>query len=162
MKYATRYLLPVEILMSVGLVSWGCSGSFGGGALWAELRKLNINDVWGYWLVGVGTLQLLCAGLEFAVGKRWSDDALLVSIKARMTSLFFSAVIWFYICYLAIQISGNGFVIPMLVQAPAAFLFSIWAYVGNARIKCVLDPEVPSSELEQRLAQERMSFMRIR
>jgi hypothetical protein len=151
MKYATRYLLPIEIVMAVGLVSWGCSGGFGGGALWAELRKLNINEVWGFWLIGVG-----------AVGKRWRDEMLLLSIKMRMSCLFFATVIWFYICYLAIQISGNGFVIPMMVQAPAALLFSIWAYVGNARIKCVLDPDIPSYNLEQRLAQERMSFMRIR
>lgn len=160
MKYATRYLLPAEIIIAVGLVSWGCSGSFGGGALWEALRKLHINEVWGFWMIGAGVFQLSCSGLEFAVGKSWSDATLLLSINGRMVGLFLGTVLWFYICYQAIQISGNGFVIPMMVQAPAAVLFSIWAYVGNAKIRCVLDPEIPSAELEEKLTQERMSLMR--
>lgn len=155
MKIATRYLLPLEIFMSLQMLSWGISGWVGGGTLWQALEKVGQNTEWGLALCLVGMVQLLATGLEWVAGRRWPNLHLLRSVFVRQWSAFACVVVWLYACYLAVTLPHVSEMFVLLIQAPAGVLFSVWIWGQNLKVACVLDPAVPTSRLQRELELER-------
>src|SRR6266478_4122542 len=99
MKIASRYLLPLEILMAIVMLSWGASGWIGGGRLWEVLHKASENQEWGYALCGLGFAQLTVSGGEWLLGRHWEPRRLLVTTRLRFWLAFISMTAWIYVCY---------------------------------------------------------------
>jgi hypothetical protein len=62
--------------------------------------------------------------------------------------------VWFYVCYF-LATSGAIGTPSLVLQAPVALLFSLWIAVGNRRVAVVLDPELPTKRLQERILEER-------
>jgi len=158
MKIATRYLLPLEICMSLVMLSWGLSGWAGGGQLWKTLERAGQTTEWGLALCLVGAAQLLVTLLEWFIGRRWPDSHILRSVSARLWSAFISASVWLYACYIVATLPEAWTMIELVVQAPVGIGFSAWIFFENMKVACVLDPRVPTQGLQRRLQIERQSL----
>lgn len=159
MKIASRYLIPLELLMGVLIISWGFAGLHGRGALARSLEAHDLQLVWGLVLCGVGAAQVVAAALEQLLGRRWPDDRLLFSVTLRFVLAGVAAVVWFYICYLLVQIRGVDLIVSLGLQAPAALVFSVWILVANRKVACLLDPRCPTETLQQTMRIERRRLL---
>lgn len=160
MKIASRYLLPLELFLSILVVSWGLSGWLGGGLLWKALREYGLNDEFGVVLCATGLLQFIAAALEWFWGRRWDCSRMLTSVRARSSLGFVSVVIWVYVVYTVLTLPSTGVAWSLTVQAPAALLFQGWVFVGNYFTACVLDPDTPTERVKAQLRAERAAALR--
>jgi hypothetical protein len=155
MKIASRYLLPVELITAVVLLSWGLSGWVGGSALWNMLEPHGMNTEWGLLLCGVGAAQLVAAASELFLGLHWRPRALFVSVTVRFWLAFFAMVVWLYACYAVLVLPGAPGVFSLAIQAPAMLVCSSWIAYGNRKVACVLDPTVPTHKLQAEILEKR-------
>lgn len=155
MKIASRFLLPLELFSAVLMLSWGVSGWLGGGLLWNILSQHGLNAEWGLWLCGMGGAQLAAAGFEAWVGRHWAPSALLRSVRCRFWAGFGAIATWLYVCFLLLTMPGAGEVFVLVMQAPAALAACVLIVTGNSRVMCLLDPEVPTRNLQSRILEER-------
>lgn len=159
MKIASRYLLPVELLTSLFLVSWGLLGSVGGGVLWRTLQADGLNEEWGLVLCGVGGAQFLVAALEGYYGRRWPDCKLFFSVTARYCLAFLAGVCWIWLAYMLITLHRPA-LLMLAIPAPACLAACFWIFFGNRKVACLLDPTVPTSRLEREILEERADLAR--
>jgi hypothetical protein len=87
MKIASRFLLPLELVIALLMVSWSISGWFGGGLLWVRLSEHGLNTEWGLSLCAVGVAQLAAAGTEWCFGRCWERRRLLGFVRALLDRL---------------------------------------------------------------------------
>lgn len=161
MKIASRYLLPLEILMGVLMLSWGMSGWHGGGRLWEVLHKADLNHEWGFALCGVGLAQLVVSFGEWLAGRHWQNGTLLVTTRLRFWLALVSMVIWIYVCYfMLLERGAAGMVFSLSVQAPVAAIFAAWIAVSNLKVSVLLDPDVPTARLQRQFLAERERLVR--
>lgn len=154
-RFASRYLLPVEIFMAATLFGWGWSGWVGYGALSGVLDSALIASSWGVSLCLIGAAQAAFALAEGCFGRRWDDHALLWSVSFRCICALFAAGAWMYILFVAIVVPTLTFVTAMVVQAPVGIMFSLIIFGGNLKIRCALDPEIPTENLQRRILADR-------
>lgn len=155
MKIASRFLLPLELFTALLMLSWGLSGWIGGSGLWTMLKPSGQNTEWGLWLCGLGGAQLLAAGAESVAGRDWRPPALLVSVSLRFWLAFLGIVTWFWVCYVVFTTPGAPGLFSLILQAPVALAASTWIAYGNRKVACVLDPGLPTRNLQTRILQER-------
>jgi len=155
MKIASRFLLPLELVVAVLMLSWGISGWFGGGLLWVKLAEHGLTREWGLSLCAVGFAQLAVAGFEWCFGRYWERRALLRFVRLRLWIAFCAMAVWFYAGFLMLTIPNPGDIFALLMQAPAALLACGAIVMENTKVSVVLDPEVPTQALQAKLEQER-------
>jgi hypothetical protein len=161
MKIASRYLLPVELLLSVLLLSWGLTGWIGGGLLWKTLHANGYNDEWGVMLCGIGGTQFAMAAIEARYGRRWPCSTLFYAVTARYWLAFLAGVLWLWILYMMLTVRGpSGTVLVLAVQAPACLFACAWIFFGNRKVACVLDPSVSTQRLQREILAEREEVLR--
>lgn len=161
MKIASRYLLPLEILMAVLMLSWGMSGWQGGGRLWDVLQKEQLNQQWGLALCGIGLAQLVISLCEWLGGRHWEPRLLLATTRARFWLALISVAAWIYVCYFMLVTRGAaGMVFSLSVQAPVAVIFAAWIAVSNLKVAVLLDPAVPTARLQRQFLTERERLVR--
>lgn len=161
MKIASRYLLPVELLVSLLLISWGLSGWIGGGLLWKTLNAGGYNEEWGLVLCGVGGAQFALAALEAHFGRRWPCSFLLWAVTARYWLAFLAGVLWLWIVYMICTVGAtSGSVIALGMQSPACLAACAWIFCGNRKVACVLDPTVSTQRLQREILAEREDLLR--
>ncbi len=154
-RFASRYLLPVEIFSALVLFGWGYSGWVGFGALNGVLYSAGISRAGGVTLCSVSGAQLIAAMIETVCGRRWGDKPLLWSVSARCGLALGTLGAWAYIGYLSIVVTSLTFVTAMVVQAPVGFVFAAIIFVGNLKVRCVLDPSIPTDRLERAMLDAR-------
>lgn len=155
MKIASRYLLPIEMFLSIVMISWGLSGWVGGGLLWRTLHDHGMNDEFGVVLCLAGLVHLVVSSLEWFFGRRWSCAPLLASVTARYWLAFLAGVIWLYVGHIILTLKWSGSVVALIIQVPAALVFLTWIFVGNRKTACLLDPTVPTKRLQGEICAER-------
>lgn len=155
MKNASRYLLPLEMFMGILLLDLGVDGWVGYGYLWAALAAAGQTVAWGLALCGFGFLQFSLAFLEQVAGRGWCDKNLLLSTRLRSGAAFAAVVGWFYVVYLLISARGTETPVFAAMVAVPAVAFSLWIMVTNRKVACLLDPEVPTVQLQQTIVMER-------
>lgn len=159
MKIASRYLLPLELLLAILLISWGVSGWLGRGTLWQSLFIVQENKNWGVFMVTIGTFQLASSVTELAIGRRWCNRLLLTNVSLRCVGAFLASSIWIYVCYLLIVAPATGLVVSLCIQAPCCLVLNCLVYAGNLKVRYVLNPDVPTSQLEQTIVLARDKYI---
>lgn len=159
-RYASRYLLPVEIFAAVVLLSWGICGSITPGALAGLLETVGISTPWGITLSAVALAQLSVAVVEAALGRRWPDDLLLYSVSARCGLAFVAFPVWLYMFKIGISTPGASFVSLLVIQAPIGALTNGAIFALNLRARCLLHPRIECRELERRVRLDRQRLAR--
>jgi len=153
--FASRYLLPVEILLGVIMIGWGLAGWLGAGSLVRQLTEVDAAVQWGVSLTMVGGFQLWVAGVEFAFGRRWSNSILLTTTSLRCVAQFFSMCVWVYVISVILSLQMERTAISLLTQVPIAFVFTAWAFYGNMKVRTLLDPKIQTTDLQRTIMMER-------
>lgn len=162
MKIASRYLLPLELFMSLLLVSWGIAGWVGHGVLGHGLASQGINVEWGIALCGIGFAQFSVGSFEWFGGKRWETPQLHLAVLARMWLAFLAGAVWLYVCYFMIVLKGEGVLVSLALQAPAGVMFSAWIFAGNSKTEVLLNPNLKTDCLERTIIADRERLLRAR
>lgn len=162
MKIASRLFIPLELLLAGTILSWGLSGWVGGGALFRDLSLDGRNLEWGLMLCGVGLAQIILGGMEWVIGRRWENERLMRCVYARCVLAFVATVVWLYMLFFISTAANREISFALWLQAPMGLLFSAWAFVGNYKVACVLDPEVPTVGLQKTIMMERSQLERAR
>lgn len=160
MKIASRYLLPLELFMSLLLISWGVAGWAGHGVLWHGLKAEGINIEWGVALCGIGSVQLLVGSFEWFGGKRWEVHQLHLAAIARTWLAFLAGAVWLYVCYFMTVLQGDGVLVSLALQGPAGFVFSAWIFTGNRRTEVLLNPKIKTEVLQRTIIADRERLLR--
>lgn len=155
MRNASRFLLPLEMFTAILLIFLGIDGWVGYSPLWAALASFDKNLEWGIALCGLGLVQLSVAFLEWHVGREWADRAIFRSVIARKWCGFLAVVAWLYVCYLMLIARGTDTPLMPALTAPVAVLFAAWICIGNLKVGCLLDPNVPTARLEAAMIVDR-------
>lgn len=161
MKLASRYLLPLELFLAASLISWGLSGWFGAGSLWHALAISQQNNEWGTVMVAVGFAQLAAAAVEWLGGRKWCTRVLFTNASTRAVCSALGTIVWFYACYKIVTLQGMDMVVALWTQAPLGAIFSAWCFVGNMRVRTVLNPAIKTRDFERTLVMERRRFDRL-
>lgn len=147
MPVASRYLLPLELLMSLQAIAWAISGGFGGGALHQLLAPRGENLTWFFVLGGTGFVMLALTSIEWVYGRHWPLPRLLAWVSARAVAAFLMAVIWTYALFVVIVLDRDAIVYVLIMMAPVNGLFSWWSYVENLKVRYALDHRQPTQKL---------------
>ena len=157
MKVASRYLLPLEIFLGLNMLAWGISGGLARGYLFKMLERDGANMAWLFVLCLVGGVQMAWCMLEWVCGRRWQSwgrsvwpPCLHQSVSIRASCAFLAAIVWVYICKLMVDGSGLQQVTVLAILAPASFLFSVWVFVENLKVRYALNPQISTSTLRFR------------
>jgi len=160
MKIASRSFIPLELFIACAMMSWGISGGLGGGALFRELALQGRNLEWGLILCGLGAAQFAGAAIEWLLGRRWEAPMLERSVRARCVLAFLGICVWLYILLFIGTAETREPWFSLWLQSPAAAVFSFWAFVQNYKVICLLDPAVPTAQLERTMIAERKQLLR--
>jgi len=154
MKAASRFLLPLEIFLGLTMFGWGLSGGFGRGFLFKLLDQLGDNLSWLLVLCLVGSLQMLWPMFEWLCGRRWPlwtiqrwPPSVHFSSSLRCAIAFVAGFIWLYICKLMLDVEGMRNITVLALQAPTSFLFCVWVFVENLKVRYALDPQISTSTI---------------
>lgn len=153
--FATRHLLLVEVLLALVMLSWGISGWLGPGMLHATLKVLELHIAWGVFLCTISGVHATVSASEWVVGRLWPQGWIYRSITVRCVCSFLATCVWIYVIYLGCTVERMGTIFTLMLQATVALTFSAFAFCGNSKIQCVLDPKVPTDRLEAELLLER-------
>lgn len=162
MKIASRLFIPLELMLAFSMLSWGLSGWFGGGALYRDLGAQGRNLEWGVTLCVIAGLQVAAAAIEWWIGRRWESGLLEHWVRARTVIAFLAVCVWLYMALFICTAGNRELSFALFLQAPAGVFFAGWAFVGNLKVLCLLDPSVPTVRLHQAILAEREQFLRLR
>lgn len=158
LKMASRYLIPMEMLIAIVLLSWGIAGWLCEGSLNESLREKGGISVlaWGIVLCLVAIFQFMSATIEWLYGRRWSRCMLLRFLHLRSMAAFLSMTAWVFAFYTVVTIPYKPAIFfTILIQCVAGFGFSMWSFIGNERARVVIDPFIPTSNFEKTIMVER-------
>ncbi len=154
MKAASRFLLPLEIFLGLTMFAWGLSGGFGRGFLYKLLLGIGDNAAWLIALCVVGGMQMLWPMFEWICGRRWQlwttrpwPPSVHFSSSLRSVVAFLAGCVWLYVCVLMINVDGMRHIAVLALQAPTSFLFCVWVFVENLKVRYALDPQISTSTL---------------
>lgn len=157
-KFRTRYLLPLEMLLAFMVFTLGISGGFGHGPLSVVLRARGEVYTWAILLGLIGTVWLCAAVIEWIFGLRWNASELRVAIWIRMWSAFLGVVAWVICGYVLVDAGHAGRILTYMMLAPAATLFCGWCWWVNYRTEVMMDPSLDTRALERRMEQRNASW----
>lgn len=155
-KLASRYLIPVELLLSILMMSWGIAGAWLEGNLNESLRAEGTSMAWGVGLLAVGVFQFIPAAIEWLNGRDWKRRRLLLVLCVRSAASFVAASTWVFAVYTMFTVPIKPLIyIALTIQAIAGFLFCAWTFIGNERARVVIDPNIKTSDFERTIILDR-------
>lgn len=153
-RFATRHLLPMEMLMFWHLGCLGFAGSMPGSTIYHAISVVGPNLVWTVTMAGVAIVGLTTSATEWFAGRCWDNAALRKSLIVRKWSALFCGIAWAFCFYT--MVLPTGWKLPYLMMASIPMVMcSAWSWWENYRTEYVLDPTVRTSRLEQHLAARR-------
>lgn len=144
---ASRYLLPLEILMALQAIAWAISGGLGHGRLWRVLDAQGENLAWFALLGGVGVAMCAISALEWLCGRAWPLSRVLASVSLRAVLAFLMTAIWCYALYAVLVYDAERSVFVLTMMAPLNALFSWWCFHENLKVRYALDPRCATTRL---------------
>lgn len=154
-KHATRYLIPVELLVYAMLFVLALGGAFGSGLLHETLLD---RDESVTWFLVIGSISLTAFGVslsEWLWGSDWEDRQLRRWLILRKWAALLGMVICSYALFTMIQTPRGLHVFVVAWGAAVMGVFLGWSWWVNFRAETVLDPKLPTSHLEDTLASRR-------
>lgn len=139
MRVASRYLLPLEMLLAFQLIILAINGGFGGGPLYHAL--VATREALALFLV-VGSLGVSLLGLSFYEWhflRRAEEKIILASVSARAFCAFFGTVIWLGTAIFIVSIGAAPTTVYFMLLSPIAATFHCWCFVENMKVKCAID-----------------------
>jgi hypothetical protein len=154
-KHATRYLIPLELFAYAHILVLAFSGGIGQGLLHEVLDKEHDAAIWMVVLGLVGAVGFLVALTEWLFGHEWGDDQLRHWLAWRKWGAALGMVVSSYAIFTMLSVVGGWRVaaIPWMGGINMAFL--AWSWWVNYRAEVLLNPALPTSNLENTLASRR-------
>lgn len=148
MKVASRFMLPVELLLGWLLIVSAVVGGFGRGPLYASLLQRGENLSWFVVFFAIGSMQAGIAMWEWTSLRSAADDYLLQVARVRSSLAFIAGMAW--ICAMAwLIVDGMARSSMMFVLvAPVATAFNAWAFAENQKVTYALDPQHATTRLQ--------------
>lgn len=161
-RYASRFMLPLEIFMAPVLLTAGLSmgGVLGSGRLYEAVLLYGSPAACLVLLVGLAICKFTVALRELLIGRRWTYPNLFASVSARAVMAFLSMPLWAYVIYLLWSTPHAGAASPFVVIAPVCLIGNLWAYHQNYMVRCLLNPVLSTWRLECKLMAERHEIAR--
>lgn len=157
-RFATRYLLPLEMAVALQLLVIAAAGSWPDSALHNVLALTAEN---GLWTVGIGMIGLvgLClSAWEWMCGVRWVNGQLRRVLWGRKWVSAMAVFAWSYALYTMLKAPEGWRMVEIVLESVPFAGFSIWSWWVNYRTECVLDPTMQTSRLERDLEAKRGSW----
>lgn len=148
MKVASRFMLPVEMLIGWMMFVAGLVGSVGGGTLYRALLERDENLAWGLPFCTLGGLQVIVSMVEWFTMRHSPDVDIMRMANIRSALNFLASVAWLA-SFSWVIVEGLARTSMMLVMtAPIVCAFNAWAFIENQKVKYALDPRHPTTLLQ--------------
>jgi len=147
-KVASRFMLPVEMLIGWMLLVVGLVGSVGGGTLYRALLERGENLAWGLPFCAVGALQVAVSMVEWWTMRGAPERDIMLAANIRSALAFIAGIAWLA-AFSWVIVEGLARTSMMLVMtAPIVCAFNAWAFIENQKVKYALDPKHPTTLLQ--------------
>ena len=148
MPVASRFMLPVEMLMGWLMFATGLVGGIGQGTLYHALRERGDNTSWLVLYGAIGLAQTTVALVEWAKLRRAGETTILRVVRQRSFLNAVAALGWMAaFCWLILEGLARTSMMLMMI-APIVCAFNAWAYKENQKVTYALDPAHPTSNLQ--------------
>lgn len=148
MKVASRFMLPLEMLLGWLLFTAGLVGGLGHGTLYRALLERGENINWALPFCTLGGIQILVAMIEWRWMRASPEVDIMRASTARSLAAGFSVLAWVSI-FVWIIMEGLARTSMMIVMiAPIVAAFNAWAFAENQKVKYALDPRHPTTRLQ--------------
>lgn len=154
-RYATRYLIPLEVAIYVQLVVLAVAGSWPESALANVLLLRGENLSWSLIVGSVGVAGLMVSIAEWVAGKHWANGQLRKALTARKWLALLAAILWSYALYTMLEAPQGWRMVDVVLEAVPMGLLSLWSWWANYRTECLLDPSLKTDRLEQAIGTKR-------
>lgn len=150
MRYASRFLLPLEMMLGLYTLIWGLSGGgqLGQGALYFALLATEHNFVWCVALGTAGMATFLVTLLEWSIGRRFTPCQIHKCVSARACLAFVMVGTWIGAAVVLSTAPSMDRIAIILPAAAMHVAFSFWVYVENLKTRYMLDDKIPTSTLQ--------------
>lgn len=147
LKVASRFMLPVEMLLGFLTIICGLVGAFGHGTLHNQLSSRGESVGWLLTFGVVGLLQVGIAVYEWSRLRGAPDEKLLDVARVRSAAQFATFMAW-AASAIWILIEGMARTSMMLMMVtPVICAFAAWAFVENQKVRYALDPDHATTTL---------------
>jgi hypothetical protein len=148
MKVASRFMLPVEMLLGWLLFAMGLVGGVGQGTLYRALLERGENLSWALLFCTLGGIQVMIAVTEWRWMRASPELDIMRASTARSVSAGMAVLAWAAV-FVWIIMEGLARTSMMVVMiAPITAAFNAWAYAENQKVKYALDPKHPTTRLQ--------------
>lgn len=154
-RFATRYLLPLEMATSIQLLVIAASGSWRDSSLFNALSLTAETTLWTLMLGAIGLAGLGLALWEWTSGTRWVNGQLRMVLAARKWTALLAVFAWTYVLFTMLAAPDGWRVIEIVLESVPFAVFAGWSWWVNYRTGCVLDPTMKTSRLERDLEAKR-------
>lgn len=154
-RYATRYLLPLEMCVALQLLAMAVAGSWNGSALWTTLLLSGDNLTWTLVIGAIGSAALGVAAWEWLCGREWVNGRLRMVLIARKWLSLLTLLVWSYAVFVMWTAPAGWRMVEVMLAAVPMAAFAAWSWWVNYRTECVLDPTLKTTTLERNLETRR-------
>lgn len=150
MQVASRYLLPLEMLLACKLILLAVNGGFGGGTMYRALVAQGESLSWFIFVGSIGLPLLVLAVHEWCLLRKAEAHIINASVTARAFFSFLGAMTWLGAAVFIISIGAAPTTMYFMLLAPVAATFHAWCFVENMKVKVALDDRYPTPHLRFR------------
>jgi len=154
-RFATRFLLPMEVLLSWFSLGWAWGGLFGQGVFGQAVKASGVGPTWMILVAVWAGCMFLAAAVESLFGRNWSDRTLRWSLEIRAHMGWLGLILWITVGVLMIEIEMLRNVLSMVWAMPAMLVGCASVGWHNTKVALILNPNVPTEYLKSRLLDER-------
>lgn len=158
-RFATRFLLLMELMLSWFSLGWVWGGLFGSGVFGRVVEESGMGQTWMIVLAAWAVTLFAVAGAELALGRGWCDVKLRWSVEARAYLGWIGLGLWLVIIIMMLSVPILRSVISLAWASPAMVVGCAVMGWHNAKIALLLNPYVPTKQLRGRLTEEYLKRM---
>src|SRR3990167_7670083 len=155
-RFASRFLLPMEMLLGWISIGWVIGGLLGRGVFADAVARSEISSFFFLLLACWGIALVMVARLELILGRSWGDRTLRWSCESRAYLGWIGLMLWFIVVYLLVQFPVFRQVLSFMWSAPAMMLGCGAMAWHNSRTAILLNPRISTECLKARIIQERL------
>lgn len=148
MKAASRFMIPVEIMLGWLAIVAAAVGGVGHGTLWAFLHARGENLSWLLLFGTLGMTQVSVALYEWLSLRLAEEHEILQAVRLRSVACFTAAFAWVGADVFVIIEGMARSSMMFVLTAPVASAFAAWAFVENQKVAYALDPRHPTTQLQ--------------
>lgn len=141
-RAASRYLLPLELLLGALSIALAFAGGVFHGYLY---RALLARDEVGFWFAPFflwGTVQMFISGHEWLHLRYATEKVILDAVSARCFLAFMGVLTWLGALYVVLFRGLALEIMYITLVCPLAIVFHAWSFYENLKVRNALNPKV--------------------